>query len=193
MVIRFMAQLLAWLVILGILAILGIAVVIPRIAGAVPYTVLTGSMRPTMPPGTLVVVKPTPTEQIQPGMVVTYQLRSGEPTVVTHRVVGVTAGMDGSKAFITQGDANNVADAEPVLPVQIVGAKWYSVPWIGHLNALFTNKQRQTFTYVAAGALLIYAAYMLTTGVIDTRRRRKATKTAELRDSKAGEPDADTT
>lgn len=188
-----MAQLLAWLVILGILAILGIAVVIPRIAGAVPYTVLTGSMRPTMPPGTLVVVKPTPTEQIQPGMVVTYQLRSGEPTVVTHRVVGVTAGMDGSKAFITQGDANNVADAEPVLPVQIVGAKWYSVPWIGHLNALFTNKQRQTFTYVAAGALLIYAAYMLTTGVIDTRRRRKATKTAELRDSKAGEPDADTT
>ena len=37
-------QVLAWLVILGALAVLAASVVVPRFAGATPYAVLTGSM-----------------------------------------------------------------------------------------------------------------------------------------------------
>jgi signal peptidase len=46
------------LVILLVTAAIGIAVLVPRLGGATPYVVLTGSMEPRMPPGTLVVVKP---------------------------------------------------------------------------------------------------------------------------------------
>ena len=57
-VLTFVGRTLAWLVILGAVAVLLVAVVVPRVAGATPYTVLTGSMAPAYPPGTLVVVRP---------------------------------------------------------------------------------------------------------------------------------------
>ena len=80
-------RVLGWVVTLAAVAAIALAVVVPRLGGATPYTVLTGSMRPGMPPGTLVVVRPIEPDQIATGMVVTYQLRSGDPTVVTHRVL----------------------------------------------------------------------------------------------------------
>ncbi len=43
-------QVFAWLVILAMVSLLAVAVVIPRLGGATPYTVLTGSMQPGMPP-----------------------------------------------------------------------------------------------------------------------------------------------
>jgi signal peptidase len=69
-----------------------VGVVAPLVLGATPYTVLTGSMRPTYPPGTMVVVRPVDVERVAPGDVVTYQLASGRPEVVTHRVVAVGVG-----------------------------------------------------------------------------------------------------
>ncbi|RYJ02767.1 MAG: signal peptidase I, partial [Actinomycetales bacterium] len=66
-----------WVLLLGFVAMLVVSVLVPRLAGATPYTVLTGSMRPTMPPGTLVVAKPVDPEALEVGDVVTVQLRSG--------------------------------------------------------------------------------------------------------------------
>ena len=54
----------AWTVILGVAAVLAVAVLVPRVGGATPYTVLTGSMAPTYPPGSLVVVRPVDPESI---------------------------------------------------------------------------------------------------------------------------------
>ena len=68
-------------------------------------------MKPSMPPGTLVVVRPTPVDEIGIGSVITYQVESGEPTVVTHRVVAQGIGATGEPVFRTQGDANDVPDA----------------------------------------------------------------------------------
>jgi signal peptidase len=107
-------QVVAWCVILGAVAVLAAAVVVPRLGGATPYTVLTGSMEPRFPPGTLVVVRPVPIEEVGIGDVITYQLHSGDPTVVTHRVVGVSTTLGGEQSLITQGDANDIPDAAPV-------------------------------------------------------------------------------
>ena len=46
-------QILSWLLLLTVLAIAAVMIVIPRIGGATAYTVLTGSMAPGMPPGSL--------------------------------------------------------------------------------------------------------------------------------------------
>lgn len=161
----------AWLVILGIGAILAVAVLIPRIASATPYVVLTGSMRPTMPPGTLVVVKPAPAADISVGSVITYQLESGKPTVVTHRVVSAGYDLAGHPVFQTQGDANDVPDAKGVRDVQIRGVEWYAVPYLGYVTTLISAEQRQVALAVVVTFLFGYAGFMFLSAGRDRARR----------------------
>jgi signal peptidase len=151
---------LAWLVILAVGAVVTLAVLLPRIAGATPYTVMTGSMEPALPPGTLVVVRPVRPAAIGVGTVITYQLRSGEPTVVTHRVVAVREGRDGTPEFRTQGDANPAPDPAWVRPVQVRGEHWYHVRRLGYLNTWITAGARQAVTTAVVVGLLGYAAVM---------------------------------
>ena len=171
-------RVLAWTVLLGVLAVLVLAVVLPRVTGARPYVVLTGSMRPQLPPGTLVVVRPVPTSQLTAGKVVTYQLRSGEPDVVTHRIVALGYDGRGRRVFQTQGDANPVPDASWVHPEQIRGERWYSVPWIGHVSGLFDQNQRATATKVVGWGLAGYALWTFGGAVRARRNRTKEGVTA---------------
>lgn len=120
-VVGWLGQVLAWSCVVAVAAVLTVTVLVPRLAGATPYTVLTGSMSPGLPAGSLVVVRPVAPDAVGVGAVITYQLESGEPAVATHRVVAVETAINGDLAFVTQGDANEVADAEPVRPVQIKG------------------------------------------------------------------------
>ncbi|WP_183092320.1 signal peptidase I [Nocardioides stalactiti] len=169
---------LAWCVILGAGSVLLAAVVVPRLVGATTYDVQTGSMRPGLPPGTLVVVRPVEPEQIGIGTVVTYQLVSGEPTVVTHRVVEVGVNhVTGDRLFRTQGDANDAVDPGLVRPVQVRGEVWYAVPYVGRLNDLFAGRPGLPLLAVVAG-LLGYAAWMFG-GAARERRTRRAPVTAE--------------
>ena len=165
---RLLVAVLSWLLLGLAAAVVGAAVVVPRLSGSTPMTVLTGSMSPSYPPGTLVVVRPGPADGIVIGDAITYQLRSGEPTVVTHRVVGVGYDGKGERVFTTQGDANESPDREPVRAVQVRGEVWYAVPWIGRLNLLFNRDQHELITRVVAGGCFVYAAALLMRG----RRRR---------------------
>lgn len=162
----------------GILAlILGLAVLViglPAAVGGMPLTVLSGSMEPTYSPGDLVVVKPTPAEEIRVGEVMTYQLRSGEPIRVTHRVISRSAGTSGETTFITQGDHNTAPDEAPVREVQVVGTVWYHIPWLGWINHAISGSTRQWLIPVAAGCLFLYAAW----NVVSALRARAHTRTA---------------
>ncbi|HET7735081.1 MAG TPA: signal peptidase I [Nocardioidaceae bacterium] len=135
-------------------------VVVPTVSGATPYTVLTGSMTPALDPGTLIVVRPVDSEQVAVGDVVTYQLRSGEPEVVTHRVVSVGINGDGERIFRTRGDANSVADGEWVRSIQLRGEVWYSVPHLGRVSTLMPRDVRRVLVLLVAATLLTYAALM---------------------------------
>lgn len=163
-----------WTVIIGCAAVLAVAVVIPRVAGATPYTILTGSMRPTLPPGTLVVVRPVPMTRIGVGSVITYQLRSGQPAVVTHRVVEQGISAQQEILFRTRGDANDTVDQGWVRPVQIKGTLWYAVPYLGYPAQLLNRRQHQYLSHLAAAALVIYAGCMFGSALQDRRRARRA-------------------
>ncbi|HWJ09994.1 MAG TPA: signal peptidase I [Nocardioides sp.] len=179
-VVRFTAQVFLWLVILTAVAAVALAVAIPRIAGGTPYTVLTGSMEPDLPPGTLVVVRPVDAEDIALGDVITFQLESGKPTVATHRVVAVGTRLDGEQVFTTQGDANGAPDRNPVRAVQVQGRLWYSVPYLGHLNSVLTGRQRQSAVLVVAALLVGYAAFMFVGALRERARRRRAPAPGEV-------------
>ncbi|WFR67532.1 signal peptidase I [Curtobacterium flaccumfaciens] len=71
----------------------------------------TGSMAPTIPTGSLAVVKQIPAGEAQVGQVVTVD-RAGQ-LPITHRVVSVTPNTDGSATLQLRGDANDAADPNP--------------------------------------------------------------------------------
>lgn len=167
-----LGQVLAWLVILGVVVILAAAVFVPRLSGATPYTVLTGSMEPTYPPGTLVVVKPVDADRVRVGDVVTFQLASGKAAVATHRVVDIVHNLGGETRFITKGDANETPDAEQLRAVQIRGKLWYSMPYLGYPSNVITGGQRQLAVYAIAAGLIGYAGCMFAVAFRDRRDQR---------------------
>lgn len=147
------------------------AVVVPAVTGSVALTVRSSSMEPALPAGTLLVVRPTATDDIAPGAVLTYQLRSGEPTLVTHRVTQRMLLTDGSPVFITKGDANPQPDLDPVKPVQVRGTVWYAIPYVGWVAQLLDGEVRTVVISAAVGALLLYAAWMFISAARDRTRR----------------------
>lgn len=160
---------------IGVIVLLGVAaIVVPAATGSTTLTVLTSSMEPDFPAGTLVVVRPTDVADIGPGDVITYQLRSGEPEVVTHRVLQQHRTADGEPFFITQGDANPSPDPEPVQPVQVRGTVWYAIPWLGHVAQWVSGDVRAVVVPVAVVGLFAYAGWMFLGGLRDRARGRSA-------------------
>jgi len=164
-------QAVAVVVLIGVVAIGMLAVVVPRLVGGVPLTILTGSMEPGLPPGTLVVVRPVDPADIRVGDIVTYQISPGVPGVISHRVGGVTVGAAG-RTFTLKGDANAEADRDPVVEGQVMGEVWYSVPLLGYLNTGVSSGARAWLVPAVGAALLGYAAFLTGRGLIRRRRAR---------------------
>jgi signal peptidase len=91
----------------AVLAFLGIG---PRLFGYRTLTVLTGSMRPGMPAGSVAVVEQEPTSALRVGDVVVYQAPIADHRIVSHRVVSIEASGAASYVIQTKGDANNGPD-----------------------------------------------------------------------------------
>ena len=157
-----------WAVLTGLVALLLAAVLVPRAVGADAYTVLSASMQPTLDPGSLVIVRPTETEDIGVGSVITFQLRPGEPEVVTHRVVAQGLDEQDRPVFHTEGDANSIPDATWVRPEQVRGTVWYALPYVGYLSPLLPADVRELLVALIGAALLAYGAAMF----LSTARER---------------------
>ncbi len=143
--------LLAIVLVLGVLAVL-----VPAVTGSGTYTILTSSMKPSLPPATFVVVTREQPVDLHVGDVITYQLASGKPAVVTHRIVQVRVDSDNSRTFITRGDNNGIADPKPVRPAQIKGKVWYAIPFVGWIAELRRTSIGTTALTIAGLALLAY-------------------------------------
>jgi signal peptidase len=171
---RWVLQVVSWALLMFTVAILLAAVVIPKLSDAQPYTILTQSMEPQYPPGTLVVVKKADPSEIAIGTVITYQIYSGQPDVVTHRIISSSFDSEGAKVFTTQGDNNNAPDDGTVEPAQIRGSLWYSIPYLGYVNNWLTGDTRTTVVSIAAGALLLYAVWQFVSAGYSRRRERNS-------------------
>jgi signal peptidase len=165
-----------------VIALAAMLIVVPWIAGATPMTILTSSMEPHMPPGTLIVVKPKPINDIRIGDVMTYQIESGKPAVVSHRVISESTSTDGSRTFITKGDNNAVADANPVVAGQVKGTVWYSIPLVGYVNTAINGPDRAWIVPIMSVGLFGYAGSMVIAGLVDARKKRRAAAVERITD-----------
>jgi signal peptidase len=158
-------------IVLGLVAVI---IVIPKILGATPLTILTSSMEPGLPPGTLVVVAPVEPEDIRIGDVITYQIESGQPAVVTHRVTEVVTSTAGESTFILQGD-NNAEPDPPVMAIQLQGKLVYSLPWVGNLSSILNGPSRETILPIVAAGMILYAAVSIILGSVALAKKKRTT------------------
>ena len=161
-----------------VLAIAVAVIIVPWLSGSTALTVLTASMEPKLPPGTLVVVKPVDASEIRIGDVVTYQPNSGVAEYITHRVVSVSRSTNGGIAFITKGDNNADPDPAPVTAPQVMGRVWYSLPWIGTLNTALGGGGKAWIVIVVAVLLFAYAGWQFIGAIFDRKPKAKSSSGA---------------
>jgi signal peptidase I len=172
------ATALTWLALAVVASVLVATVLVPRVAGWVPLTVMSGSMAPGIPAGSQVVVDPVRAEdvtELATGDVITFMPYPDDPTLLTHRIVGIGVNGDGERSFVTQGDANDVEDPDPVTVPQVRGVLKYHVPFVGHVATALSLEQKDVGRNIAAGALALFAAWQL----VSARRSRKPAATDE--------------
>jgi len=154
-------------------ALAALVIVVPAVVGGTALTVLTSSMAPAYPPGTLIVIKPTPVDEIRVGDVLTYQIESGKPAVISHRVTTRSISTSGDTTFVTKGDNNALADPEPVQAVQAKGTLWYAIPMLGWVNNAVSGESRGILVPLVAGSLFAYAAWLFFSALRARRTRRR--------------------
>lgn len=135
--------------------------VVPAVTSASALTVLSGSMEPTLPVGSVAVVRTQPVDQIRAGDVITFTDRdpdSPATRVVTHRVVAVEPG-PGGLSFRTKGDANNTPDQRPTAATDVHGVLWYSVPVAGWLRQFLISPAG--LFYLVGVILLMVAGHLV--------------------------------
>lgn len=109
----------------------------PNIGGYFPLMVQSGSMSPGIEVGDMIIVRTTgQPDKLREGDVVTYWDKAPGGTLVTHRIKKITKDDEGRLAYVTQGDANLIADKSLLSPSRVVGVYQYRIPLLGHA-ALF--------------------------------------------------------
>lgn len=112
----------------------------PNILGYSMFRVMTGSMEPSIPTGSLILVRQTDPREIEVNDVISFY--SQDPAlggaVNTHRVTEVSSD-NGRLVFGTKGDANNVPDIYPVYENMLVGKVVGTSYFLGVLVRLLAN------------------------------------------------------
>jgi signal peptidase I len=157
------ARMLPWvvrgIVAVAVVAFAGLAVG-PHVVGYRTLTMLTGSMAPAIDPGDVAVVTPLAVSEVAEGMVITYHIPVEDHRLVTHRVVSVEHGPDGSVTVQTKGDANEAVDPwQATLEGDTAYRVRAVIPELGHvLQALRAPVVSQLLTY---GATALVAGWLL--------------------------------
>ena len=147
-----------------------VLVVVPLVTGSQTYSVLTSSMAPKYAPGTFLVVKPIPFNELQLGDIITYQIESGKDAVITHRITSAGTTASGERVLYTKGDNNALADELPVSEVQVRGKLFYAVPFVGFAANALGNSDRGAALQWGAVALMGYGVVALVRGALAKKR-----------------------
>jgi signal peptidase len=116
------------------------------------FVITGGSMEPTIPLGSLVVVNVTDPMTIVPGDIVT--IRADNGVIVTHRVSRIVDQVDG-RVFEIEGDANDSPDAGLVPSRAIVGVVAQSIPYAGYARAFLAKTSGMIAVIAVLGVLYV--------------------------------------
>ena len=150
-----------------IVVILAILLAGVRLIGLKPYVVLSGSMEPKYPVGSMIYTKKVDPADLKVDDPLTFKLSSG--AVATHRIVEILppekAG--GQIQFRTKGDANQNADSAPVPADRVLGKPVFCIPLLGFVAEFI---QRPPGLYVAAGIGIVVIILSFVTDQLPSKK-----------------------
>ena len=145
---------------------------VPRLLGYEIYEVVSGSMAPEIPVGSVIYVKHIEPEEIQEQEIIAFWK---DAVPVTHRV------LENHKVvgeFITKGDANEIEDFEPVPYDALIGRVEHHFPMVGSLLTVLASGMGKLYLlcFAACGVMFNILASRLS----DSRREREILAESEF-------------
>jgi signal peptidase len=148
---RVAAGLAVWLA-LGLFAGVVLAAGAPALLGFRPFTVMSGSMRPALGVGDVVVTRPVLARDVRVGDVITFP-DSERKELVTHRVRAIHIARS-QASIVTRGDSNDASEEWAVDANGHVGRVAYHLPLVGYALA-WTHGRNARLLLVVIPALLL--------------------------------------
>lgn len=146
-----------------------------RIFGVQVYGVLTGSMEPSYPTGSLIYVRDVKPANLRVNDVITFSISPG--VIATHRIVEIVPDENNPSVvrYRTKGDANRDVDASLVSENNIIGKAMFAVPMLGYV-ANFIQQSPGIYVAIVVCGLLI--AFVFYTESLEEKQKKQA-QTAE--------------
>lgn len=143
---------------LTLLALLGLVCIAAVIAAFVFHINLimfkTGSMAPTIPSGSLAVVREIPAAEVEVGDVTTIS-RGENELPITHRVISVTPMDNGSYSIEMKGDANDSPDPRPYEVDTVKKVIWHA-PKLAYFVADIGTPKSMAIITLCMSALVVW-------------------------------------
>jgi signal peptidase len=147
---------------LASIALVVLLIVLPSLLGLQRYVITGGSMSGTIAKGSVIYSRLVPVDQLKVGDIITF-LPPTFQTPVTHRIIEIKTGPDGSLVYRTKGDANAEADPWEINlggPNQAVYVM--QIPLLGYFLGLLTIRWvRMLFIGIPAVAIAISLLFSL--------------------------------
>ena len=163
----FLLRAVSILVLLALLAAC-LPLTLPRLFGYQIYTVVSGSMEPAIPTGSLVYIKEGEPEEAAKGDVIAFYGGAQTASIITHRVVENRVVMG---EIVTKGDANESPDMTPVPYGHYLGKVERSIPEAGKLAAVFTSPAGKSLAGCMVG---LVAVLQVLASLLESHKSRKA-------------------
>ena len=136
----------------------------PDFFGYKTFSIVTGSMEPTIKVDDIVIVKKEDKKNIQKNDIITFKI---ENEIITHRVIDI-AYDNGTLIYTTKGDKNDVTDIEKVQFEQIEGKYVTKFTKIGKVFTILKNKY--IFSLIL---ILLIICYIIQRKSIQKKKERK--------------------
>ncbi len=122
--------------------------ILPRFAGYGMYTIISDSMSPALPIGSLIYVRDIDPEKFQKDDIACFYLNETSRVPISHRVVENDTA---KQEIVTKGDRNEKEDFTSVPYVQIIGKVFFHLPVLGYVVLVL----EQLWGKILFGALFI--------------------------------------
>lgn len=140
------------LILILLIILLYLPLTIPKLMGYELHSIISGSMEPEIPVGSLIYSKPVEAQSLAVDDIIVFRNENFE--LVTHRIVELH-----DDEIITKGDANQSADLFPITTGQVMGRVEYHMPVLGTVSEwLSTGMGKISVLCLLAAAILIRIA-----------------------------------
>jgi signal peptidase len=148
----------------------------PSFLGIKTYVIISGSMKPNLDIGDIVIVKKASEEELNEGDIIAF--RQGQ-NVITHRISEIIV-ENGEKVYKTKGDSNNTEDSGTIKYELIEGKMINKIDFLGNISLFLQNK------IVIIIILIVFYIYLSYSGAIKKRKRERREKRLEYEINKKG-------